>query len=278
MRERQGIPVKDEDVMTEAKVGWCSLRMEEEATKQEMRVASAHFLKSIFPASSWKSQVNKPSSRITRKNTALRGPWFVAITSVLDLWPPELWTNRSFFFFFFVFSWHTEVPRLGVELKLQLPTYTTATATPDPSHVCNLHHSSWQCRILSPLSKARNRTHNLIVPSQILFCCAKTRTSKSFFFPLLWLPHSIWRCWARGQSCIPVLSRHCWTHCVTAGTPNSEVLEKTILPSASPTKTSLEHKICIRVTTLGFTSLGGDACSRTSSEPSSRTAWKRMLG
>ena len=27
--------------------------------------------------------------------------------------------------------WHMEVPRLGVELELQLPAYTTATATPD---------------------------------------------------------------------------------------------------------------------------------------------------
>ena len=28
---------------------------------------------------------------------------------------------------------HTEVPRLGVKLELQLLAYTTATATPDPS-------------------------------------------------------------------------------------------------------------------------------------------------
>ena len=28
---------------------------------------------------------------------------------------------------------HMEVPRLGVESELQLPAYTTATATPDPS-------------------------------------------------------------------------------------------------------------------------------------------------
>ena len=27
---------------------------------------------------------------------------------------------------------HTEVPRLGVKSELQLPAYTTATATPDP--------------------------------------------------------------------------------------------------------------------------------------------------
>uniref|UniRef100_A0A8D1ELI1 Transmembrane protein 182 n=1 Tax=Sus scrofa TaxID=9823 RepID=A0A8D1ELI1_PIG len=40
-------------------------------------------------------------------------------------------------------------------------------ATQDPSLVCNLHHSSWQCRILNPLSQARDRTHNLMVPSRI---------------------------------------------------------------------------------------------------------------
>ena len=34
---------------------------------------------------------------------------------------------------------HMEVPRLGVESELQLPVYTTATR--DPIHVCDLHHS-----------------------------------------------------------------------------------------------------------------------------------------
>ena len=34
-----------------------------------------------------------------------------------------------------------EGPRLGVELELQLQAYTTAMATPDPSHICDLHHS-----------------------------------------------------------------------------------------------------------------------------------------
>ena len=54
-----------------------------------------------------------------------------------------------------------EVPRLRVELELQLVAYTTATATPDPSHVCDLHHSSQQRRILNPLSKVRDRTRIL---------------------------------------------------------------------------------------------------------------------
>ena len=63
-------------------------------------------------------------------------------------------------FFGFWFSlgphlWHMEVPRLGVESELQLPAYATATAIPDPSHICDLHHSSQQHCILNPLSKTK---------------------------------------------------------------------------------------------------------------------------
>ena len=63
---------------------------------------------------------------------------------------------------------HIEVPKLGVKSKLQLPAYTTATATPDPSHVCNLHHSLWQCQILNQLSEARDRTRILMDASLVL--------------------------------------------------------------------------------------------------------------
>jgi len=67
-------------------------------------------------------------------------------------------------------SWHLEVPRQGVQSELQQPVYTTATATPDPSH------TSWQGWILNPLSEARDQTRNLMVPSRICFCCATTET------------------------------------------------------------------------------------------------------
>ena len=46
-----------------------------------------------------------------------------------------------------------EFTRLGVKLEPQLPAYTAATATWDPSYVCNLHHSSQPCRILNPLNE-----------------------------------------------------------------------------------------------------------------------------
>ena len=68
----------------------------------------------------------------------------------------------NFFFFFghFVFLgphlWHMEVPRLGVESELQLLAYTAATATRDPSRVCDLHHSSQRCQILNLQSQGLN--------------------------------------------------------------------------------------------------------------------------
>ena len=54
-----------------------------------------------------------------------------------------------------------EFSRPGVKLELRLPahaTHTTSTSTRNPSHICNLHHSSWQRQILNPLSKPRDQT------------------------------------------------------------------------------------------------------------------------
>ena len=45
----------------------------------------------------------------------------------------------------------------------------TATATCGWSHVCKLHHSSWQRQILYPLSEARDRTCVHMDTSQIRF-------------------------------------------------------------------------------------------------------------
>ena len=49
-----------------------------------------------------------------------------------------------------------KVPSLGVESDLQLVAYTMATAMQDPSHIYDLHHSSWQYGILDPLSEAKD--------------------------------------------------------------------------------------------------------------------------
>ena len=78
------------------------------------------------------------------------------------------------FFYFFVF-----LPLLGLFpaayggsqarglSELWPPAYTRATATWDPSCVCNQHHNSHQCQIFNQQSKARDQTHNLTVPSWI---------------------------------------------------------------------------------------------------------------
>ena len=58
-----------------------------------------------------------------------------------------------------------EVPGLEVESELQLLAYTIATATPDLSHICDLHHSSGQHWILNPL---RDQTHILMDASRVL--------------------------------------------------------------------------------------------------------------
>ena len=87
------------------------------------------------------------------------------------------------FFFFLVFLGlhlqHMEVPRLGVQSELQLLAY--ATATFDPSHVRDLHHSSWQCRILNWLSKTRNQTRILMDANH----WATTGTPLSFWWQTL---------------------------------------------------------------------------------------------
>ena len=74
---------------------------------------------------------------------------------------------------------HMEVPRLGVQSELQLLATATATAMPDTSRMCNLHHSSQQCRILNPLIKARDQTCILMdVSSQVLNLLSHSRNSK----------------------------------------------------------------------------------------------------
>ena len=74
--------------------------------------------------------------------------------------------------------WHMEVPRLGVNLtsELQLLAYTTATAMPDLSRISDLHHSSWQCRILNPLRRAGDQTRILTDASLVCYCRATTGT------------------------------------------------------------------------------------------------------
>ena len=77
---------------------------------------------------------------------------------------------------------HMEVPRLGVELEMRLLAYTTATATPDPSCILDLHRSLRQYRILNPLREARDRTCILMDTSQVLHLLSHNENSSTSFF------------------------------------------------------------------------------------------------
>ena len=85
--------------------------------------------------------------------------------------PPALLKFVCLFIYLFIYGphiWHMEVPRLRVESELQLPAYTTATASPDSSCLFDLPHSSWQRRILNPLSRARDQTWILMVVAGLI--------------------------------------------------------------------------------------------------------------
>ena len=63
----------------------------------------------------------------------------------LNFWSDLSHCRWIFFFFFFfliflgLYLWYMEVPRLGVKSRCSCLAYTTATATWDPGHICDLH-------------------------------------------------------------------------------------------------------------------------------------------
>ena len=116
-------------------------------------------------------------------------PWF--IETVLQCLPPSshglhpcvcihIYPSPNLFVLFCLLlgpqPQHMEVPRLGVQLELQLLACTIVTAMWDPSHVCNLYPGSQQCQFLNPLREARDRIRVLRDPCWILFRCTTTGT------------------------------------------------------------------------------------------------------
>ena len=74
----------------------------------------------------------------------------------------SLFPSNLFFFF-----WPFRAILTAYESSQTWPAYTTDTAKPGPSCICNLHHSLPQCQILNPLSEARDGTSILMDTSQI---------------------------------------------------------------------------------------------------------------
>ena len=63
---------------------------------------------------------------------------------------------------------HMEVPRLGVEMELQLSVYTTATAMWEPSRIYNLHHSCDNTRSLTNSARLGIEPTSLWIPGRFV--------------------------------------------------------------------------------------------------------------
>ena len=74
-----------------------------------------------------------------------------------------------------------EVPRLGVQLELQLSAYATATAMQDPNCVCDLHHSSQKHWILNQLSRTRDLTCVLMDTSWVHYLSHGRNSNRGIF-------------------------------------------------------------------------------------------------
>ena len=102
------------------------------------------------------------------------------------IWHGHVLTVGFFISFFFLGPHlrYMEVSRLGFELELQFQAYATATATQDPSYICDLPQGSRQSWIFNLVSKARDGTCNLMDPSWVFNPVCHT-TGTPVFFVLL---------------------------------------------------------------------------------------------
>ena len=124
---------------------------------------------SLFAQALWEQNLKKGYTQPSR-SPELKSHWF----RVFFL---------SFFLAFFLSCFlgpqvqHVKVPRLGVESKLKLLAWATATAMPDPSCICDPRYSLWHVK---PLSKVRDQTCILMDTSWVCFSWAATGTPHWF--------------------------------------------------------------------------------------------------
>ena len=108
------------------------------------------------------------------------------LISTCQGWIQNLHLFKILFIYLFCFLWsyprHMEVLRPGTESELQLPSYTTAIATWDLSHICYLHHSSQQHWMLNPLSEARDATSIFMDTDWIHYWWATMGTMETYIF------------------------------------------------------------------------------------------------
>ena len=114
---------------------------------------------------------------------------------------------NSFLFFLGPHLQDMQVPRLGIESKLQLPAYIKATATQDLRHVCNLHHSSEQGRILYPLSRLEIKPTSSWILVRFVMCWDTMGTPQCYYFKKSEYQECWWWCEEIGTL------MYCWWEC-----------------------------------------------------------------
>ena len=118
---------------------------------------------------------------------------------------------------FFVFFFFRAAPmaygssRARGQIRATAAGLATATPMPDPSGVYNLHH--WQCWILNPLSRAKDRTHVLM--ELIGFVSAEPQQELPHYF--LFTSTHAYGVWTLSQAQVPqllsCLARLCFPSC-----------------------------------------------------------------
>ena len=102
-----------------------------------------------------------------------------------NLYPFALREN-FFYYYYYYFLFTAALMTYGSfwvrgQIRAAAGAQATATVTLDPSHICNLHSSLWQCWIFNPKSKARDQTCILTSLCRFLNPLSHNRNSKSAF-------------------------------------------------------------------------------------------------
>ena len=127
------------------------------------------FTKSSYCSfSKWNKKVLIPENQSLREKKKLKEQWRKKI--MLKIVSPS-WSTCYVLFYVFCLFRATPVAYGGSQARVHIGVvqraYITATETPDPSCICDLHHSSCQRWILNPLSEARDQTCALMDTSRV---------------------------------------------------------------------------------------------------------------
>ena len=144
-------------------------------------------------------------------------------------------STHPYIYQFFLLSFRAKLGAYGCsQARGWIRSTAMAIATSDPSCICDLHYSTQQHRILNPISKARDPTKNLTVPSQICFCWATMGTPINMFFFLQ--PHlqHMKVLWVELELPTPQPQQH-WIWAASTAYCNARFLTQWTRPGIKPT-------------------------------------------